>query len=175
MVLTSKNLFGAQQPIFSKTIQCLTIDREEEVPMNKWYRKNHWQSGHYLRMETSWDADWKVFAPEEAVVGVTFDSRIINFLRLCDQPNFRIFIEKDKSNEHDNNAIKVMASALIENEPIVEQIGFLSKHTARQLKDEEELDDRPYSVYLPVGGHKFGLRIRVLVRSKKYRDQLLPL
>lgn len=162
----------SQEPVFAKTIECLTLDREEEVPMNKWYRKSHWQSEHFLRMETSWDADWKVFETEEEVVGVTFDSRTINFLRLCDQPKFRIFLEKDKSNEHDPNAVKVMASAIIENKLIIEQLGFLSKHTAQQLKDEKELDARTYSVYLPVRDHSFGLRIRVLVRSKKYRDRV---
>jgi hypothetical protein len=71
-----------QESIFAKTVACLTLDREEEVPMNKWYRRSHWQSEHFLKMETSWDTDWKVFETEEEVVGVTFDSRTINFLRL---------------------------------------------------------------------------------------------
>jgi len=159
------------KPIFSKTIACLTLDPEEEVPMNQWYRKSHWKSEHFLRMETSWDADWKNFEAEENVVGTSFDSRMINFLRLCDQPQFRIFLKKDKSNMQDPNAIKVMGSAIIEDKFVVEQLGFLSKHTALQLKDEDELDARPHSVYLPVHGHSFGLRIRVLVRSHKYRKR----
>ncbi len=160
-----------QKPLFAKTVACLTLDRDEEAPTNKWYRRDHWQSEHFLRIETSWDTDWKVFETEEKVAGVTHDSRTINFLKLCDQPQFRIFLEKQPSNKHDPNAIKVMGSAMMGDELVVEQLGYLSKHTALQLKDEEELEARPHSVYLPVQGHSFGLRIRVLVRSQKYRKK----
>ncbi len=124
-----------------------------------------------MRIETRWDTDWKVFESEEKVVGVTHDSRTINFLTLCDQPQFRVFLEREPLNQHDPNAIKVMGSAIIDGETVVKQLGYLSKHTSLQLKDEEDLEARPYSVYLPVSGHSYGLRIRILVRSQKYRKK----
>lgn len=157
--------------MFAKNIQFLIVDRGEEIPPNKWYRMSHWQSEHFLRMATGWDNDWKIFSNEEKVVGVSSEDRDIKFLRLLDQPEFKIYLEKDPSNEYDSNAVKVMGSATIEGKKVVEELGFLSKDTAQQLKDEKELDAHPYSVYLPVHGHKYGLSIRVLVRSKRYRDK----
>jgi hypothetical protein len=168
---TSPETNQFQKPIFSKTVACITLNREEEAPQNQWYRRDHWQSDHFLRIDTSWDQDWKVFEAEEQVTGVAYDSRTIDFLKICDQPQFKIFLEKEPSNKHDPNAIKVMCSATIEDELVVKQIGYLSKHTSLQLKDEKELEARPYSAYLPVQGHRFGLRIRVLVRSQKYRKK----
>ena len=168
----SQQAIKPKTPAFSKNIEFLIVDYVEEIPKNKWYRMSHWQSEHFLKMETDWDSDWVCFAREEKVVGVTHEDRDIKFLRLHDQPGFKIFLEKDKSNVYDSNAVKVMGSAKIDGKTVVEQLGFLSKHTAQQLKNEQELDARPYSVYLPVHGHKYGLRISVLVRSKQYRDKV---
>jgi len=132
---------------------------------------SHWKSEHFLKMQTSdWDKNWKVFA-EEKVVGVSFEGRDIKFLRLCDQSGFKIYLEKDLANEYDSNAIKVMSSAMINGKVVVEQLGFLSRHTALQLKDEQDLDARPSLVYLPAYGNHFGLYIRVLVRSHRYRNK----
>ena len=150
----------------------LNIDREEEIPKNKWYRMSHWQSEHFLKMRTSdWDKDWKVFSSEENVVGVSSENREFKFFRLHNEPEFKIYLEKDSSNEYDSNAVKVMASARIYGKKVVEELGFLSKHTAQQLKDEDELDARPSCVYLPVDDHRYGLRIRVLIRSHRYRNK----
>jgi hypothetical protein len=161
-----------QNPVLSKKIEFLIIDRGDEIPKNEWYRMSHWKAEHFLKIQTGWDKDWKCFETEEKVVGVTHESRDGKFLKLFDQPEFKIFLEKDKTNEHDPNAVKVMGSAMIDGQLVTEQLGFLSKHTAQQLKDEQELDARPYSVYLPVHGHEYGLRISVLVRSKRYRDKV---
>jgi len=122
-------------------------------------------------MATSWDKDWRCFANEEKVVGVSFEDRDIKFLRLYGQPEFKIYLEKDTLNEYDSNAVKVMASAMIDGKTVIEELGLLSKYTAQQLKDEQELDARPYSVHLPTQDHKYGLCISVLVRSKRYRDK----
>lgn len=197
MLSILKGLFGfkpqpaiePQKQVFSKNIEPLIVDREEEIPKNieylivdkdagyeeipknKWYRKSHWKSEHFLKMKTTdWDKNWKVFA-QEKVVGVSFEDRDIKFLRLCNQSGFKIYLEKDTLNEYDSNAIKVMSSAMINGKVVVEQLGFLSRHTAQQLKDEQDLDARPSLVYLPVDGNNFGLYIRVLVRSKRYRDK----
>lgn len=164
----------SEKKVVSKNIEFLIVDKDatyEEIPKNKWYRKSHWKSEHFLKIGMDWDKDWRSFGGEEEVVGVSFEDRYIKFLRLCDQPGFKIYIEKDTSNEYDSNAIKVMSSAVINGKVAVEQLGFLSRHTAQQLKDEQDLDARPYSVYLPVDGNHFGLRIRILVRSKRYRDK----
>lgn len=154
-------------PTFQKHFQFLIVDQGEEIEKNHWYRMSHWQSQHFLKMETEWDKDWKNFSLEEEVVGVTFEYRARKFLELGDQNNFKIFLEKDPDNPHDKNAIKVMGSV----GNTVEQLGFLSKDTAKRLKNEKEIDARPYSVYLPYQGSKFGLRIRVLVRSNAFKKK----
>lgn len=161
-----------QNPVFSKNIEFLIVDNVEEIPDNKWYRMSHWKSEHFLKIKTNWDKDWKCFEREEKVVGVTYEGRDVKLLKLLDQPEFKIFLEKDNFNEHDPNAVKVMGSARVDGQLVTEQLGFLSKHTAQQLKDEQELDARPYSVYLPVHGHQYGLRISILVRSKRYLDKV---
>ena len=194
MLSILKSLFGfkpqpaiePQKQVFSKNIEPLIVDREEEIPKNieplivnrgeeipknKWYRMSHWKTQQLLRIGTEWNMDWRCFAHEEAVAGVSFEERYTKFLRLYDQPGFKIYLEKDPSNEYDSNAIKVMSSAMINGKTIVEQLGFLSEYTAQQLKDEKELDARPYSVYLPGHDVEFGLRISILVRSKRYRDK----
>jgi hypothetical protein len=170
----SKPIFEPEpkKPVLRKKIEFLIVDNVEEIPDNKWYRMSHWKSEHFLKIKATWDRDWKCFEREEKVVGVTYEGRDGKFLRLFDQPEFKISLEKDKFNEHDPNAVKVMGSARIDGDMVTEQLGFLSKHTAQQLKDEQELDARPYSVYLPVHGHEYGLRISVLVRSKRYRDKV---
>jgi len=167
-----QSAFVPESPPSSKKLEFLVVDQGEEIPRNKWYRMSHWQIEHFLKMETDWDRDWKCFEREEKVVGVTHEERDIKFLQLYNQPGFKIFLEEDPLNEYDSNAVKVMASAKIGGKKVVEQLGFLSKQTAQQLKDEEELDARPYSVYLPVQGYKYGLCISVLIRSKQYRDKV---
>jgi hypothetical protein len=160
-----------QAPTFRKSFEFLIVERGEEIEKNRWYRMSHWQSPHFLKMETEWDKDWKGFAIEEEVVGVTYDNRAQKFLELGDQNNFSIFLERDPNNPHDKNAIKVMGSAIVDGKKRVEQLGFLSKDTAKALKNEKEIDARPFCVYLPYQESKFGLRVRILVRSQKYKDK----
>lgn len=69
------------------------------------------------------------------------------------------------------NAIKVMGKATVDGNNVIEQLGYLSKETAECLKDEQELEARPYSVYLPNEERSYGLRIRVLVRSQAYKKK----
>jgi len=156
---------------FRKSFEFLIVERGEKIEKNRWYKMNHWQSPHFLKMETGWSKDWKSFIAEEEVVGVTFEDRARKFLELGDQKGFNIFLERDSNNPHDKNAIKVMGSAIVGGKMRVEQLGFLSKDTAKALKDEKEIDARPYSVYLPYQGRKFGLRVRILVRSQQYKNK----
>ncbi|SDB61028.1 hypothetical protein SAMN05660653_03161 [Desulfonatronum thiosulfatophilum] len=175
-----KRLFGGspqpakqqQESNFRKNVEFLIVDRGEEIPKNKWYRISDWKSQHFLVMETDWDKDWKCFAREEKVVGVTHEERDVKFLRLFDQPDFKIYLEKDLTNKYDPYAVKVMGSAMIDGNLIVEQLGFLSKDISKDLKDENELDARPHSVYLPVQGNNYGLRINILTRSQRYKNKV---
>lgn len=160
-----------QAPAFRKSFEFLIVERGEKIEKNRWYKMSDWQSPHFLKMKTDWNKDWKNFAAEEQVVGVTYDNRAQKFLELGDQNNFNIFLERDPNNPRDKNAIKVMGSAIVGGKKRVEQLGFLSKDTAKALKDEKEIDARPYSVYLPYQGRKFGLRVRILVRSQQYKNK----
>ena len=165
-----KRIFGSTPS--RKNFQFLEVDRREEIENNRWYRLHHWNSSHFLRMESEWNRDWKIFSNEEEVVGVSYEDRQQKFLTLGDLTDFRIYLAKEPDNPHDKYAIKVMASATLNGKYTVEQLGFLSKETARCLKDEKELDARPYSAYLPHNDCQFGLRIRVLVRSQAYKKKI---
>jgi hypothetical protein len=131
-----------------------------------------WDSPNYLKWESSWSSDWKRFADEEKVVGVTKGNRRNDFLIMGDQPDFKIFAERERDNPVDPNAIKVMGSATVNGQNMVRNLGYLSKETAEKLKEEEEIDLRPYSVYLPYQDRHYGLRVRILVRSKSYRNKM---
>jgi hypothetical protein len=155
----------------TKHFQFLILERGETTPLNRWYRLSHWESVHFLKMNTDWDKDWRSFSAEEEVVGVTFEGRQEKFLLMGDAHDFQVFLARDPLNPKDKNAIKVMGSATVNGASVVEQLGFLAKETARSLKDEAEIDARPYSVYLPHGEHRFGLRVQVLTRSQAYRKR----
>ena len=155
----------------SKRFKFFVTDNKSEIAKNKWYRLSHWKSPNYLKMETEWDKSWKVLLNEEEVVGVSHENREAKFLILGDQENFHIFLDRDPENPHDPNAIKVMGKATIDGEDVTMQLGFLSKETALSLKDEKEIDARPYSVYLPYEDKRYGLRIRILGRSKAYKKK----
>ena len=154
-----------------KHFQFLIVDTKAEIVKNKWYRLSHWKSQHFLKMDCDWDKDWKSAISEEEVVGVSYDNRAQKFVILGDQEDFQIFLEREPENPQDPNAIKVMGRATINGENVVEQLGYLSKETALYLKDEKEIDARPYSVYLPYEGRLFGLRIRILVRKAAYKKK----
>ncbi|MFH2219416.1 MAG: HIRAN domain-containing protein [Pseudomonadota bacterium] len=123
-------------------------------------------------METFWTEDWKTFSAEETVVGVTRDTREADFLLMGDRADFNIFLEREKDNPVDQNAIKVMGSTTIEEKSIVRQLGYLSKETAEALKNEKEIDAKPYSVFLPYKDRSYGLKIRILVRSASYKKKM---
>ncbi len=164
-----KKLFGRSSN--QKNFQFLVIDEGEDVGNYRWYRMRHWNSQNFLIMDTDWDKDWKSFSAEEEVVGITFEDRQRNFLIMGDSPEFRVHLQREPNNPKDKNAIKVIGTARVNGRSVAQQLGYLSKQTAKQLKDEKELDARPYSVYLPYEGRTLGLRIRVLVRTQAYKKK----
>ncbi len=164
-----RKLFGGQSN--QKNFQFLVIDQGENVGNYRWYRMRHWNSPNFLLMDTDWDNDWKSFSAEEEVVGVTFEDRQRNFLVMGDASDFRVHLQRDPNNPIDKNAIKVIGTATINGRSVAGDLGYLSKQTAKELKDEKELDARPHSVYLPYEGRTLGMRIRVLTRSQAYKKR----
>ena len=165
-----KSLFTKRES--RKRFKFLICDDKSEVPLDTWYRLRRWESPHFLRMETEWTRDWKLFSQEETVVGVTYENREVHFLMMGDQPDFKIFLERESENPVDPNAIMVMASATVNMELIMRQLGYLSRETAKMLENEQEIDARAYSVYLPYEDRPYGLRVSVLVRSQAYKRKM---
>jgi hypothetical protein len=165
-----KNLFKKPE---GKHFQFIICDDNEEAELNKWYRLERWKSVNYLKMNTKWSRDWKKFASEVPVSGVTQGNRQSDFLIMGDQPDFKIFLERERDNPVDLNAIKVMGSATVENEKIIHQLGYIPKEVSEQLANEKEIDATPHSVYIPYADkpNQYGLRINVLVRSASYKKK----
>jgi len=160
-----------------KNFKFLICDSKSEAPENTWYRLRKWQSKNFLLMNAPYTRDWKIFQArktlngEEEVVGTFINARRDAFLIMGDASDFRVFLEREPDNPKDKNAIKVMGAATVDGRKMVEQLGYLSKETAALLKDEVEIDARPYSVYLPYKDKSFKLYIRILVRSERYKKK----
>jgi len=146
-------------------------DDASRAPLNTWYRLERWRSSNFLKMESEWSKDWKSFSKEEDVAGFTHELRSDYFVIMGDQPDFKIFLERERDNPVDPNAIKVMGSATVEGQLMTAQLGYLSKETAELLKDEEELDARPRLAELPYEDKYSGLSITVLVRPQSYKKK----
>ena len=156
-----------------KNFKFLVSDDNKVSELNTWYRLEKWKSVNYLKMNTNWSRDWKKFASEVPVAGVTQGNRQSDFLIMGDQPDFKIFLERERDNPIDPNAIKVMGSATVENEKMIHQLGYIPKEISEQLANEKEFDATPHSVYIPYADkpNQYGLRINVLVRSASYKKK----
>ncbi|MFH1550830.1 MAG: HIRAN domain-containing protein [Planctomycetota bacterium] len=172
--LLNKKLFVEEQPQAArpqKDFKFLITDDASDIPLNTWYRMFHWDSTHFLKMESEWTKDWKMYSAEEPVVGVTYENRQGNFVFMGDQPDFRIYLEREPTSPYDPNAIKVMGTATVAGNKMVGQLGYLSRETAKNLKDEPDLDARPRLVYMPTDGKRYSLRIRILIRPVRYKKK----
>ena len=163
-----KNLFKGTQ---GKHFKFLIYEDNDVPDLNTWYRFEKWKSMHYLKMNTKWSKEWKKFASEVRVVGVTHGNREADFLIMGDQPYFQIFLERERNNPVDPNAIKVMGSATVDSEKMIRQLGYIPSGISEQLAKEKEIDAKPHSAYLPHAGKRYGLRINVLVRSASYKKK----
>ena len=96
-----------------KNIQFAVYENEDDVEKNTWYRLSKWNSQNILRINFDYeDRNWKYFVPdprkygEEDVVGVSYEGRQRDFLIICDQPEFKMYLEREPDNDFDKNAIK---------------------------------------------------------------------
>jgi len=164
-----KRLLGGSSS--TKEFEFLIYDRGDPIEKNRWYRLSHWDRPNFLKYDGTWSKNWKVYSAEENVAGVTHEDRQKKFLELGDKVDFRVYLERETKNKFDKNAVKVMAYASGQDGKRIEQLGYLSKEIARELKDEPELDARPNTVLIPTGGSPFSLTLKVLVRSKAYKKK----
>jgi hypothetical protein len=153
-----------KEVVFGKEFKFAIYDEESEANENEWFRLERWKSPNFVKMKTSWDEDkWAAFPPEVTVMGINKDpQRGIAFLTMADRPDFRVFLMREPANPVDPNAIKVMASATVDGEQRIRQLGYIPKDLAELMKDEKELDARPHCAYLPTPGRDLNLKIRVL-------------
>lgn len=150
--------------------QHIVIEDYADKPANKWYRMNHWNPGT-LVYNGMWSSDWKRFAEDVRIAGLTHEGRERIILELASRPDFRVSLTKHRENPHDPNAVAVWAIAQINGEKRVEHIGYLERDIARRLKAETELAAVPHRITLPHDDINLGITIDVLVRSKAYRKR----
>jgi hypothetical protein len=153
-----------KEVVFGKEFKFAIYDEESEASENEWFRLERWKAPNFVKMKTSWDGDkWAAFPPEVTVMGINKDpQRGIAFLTMSDRPDFRVFLMREPTNPVDPNAIKVMASATVDGEQRIRQLGYIPKDLAELMKDEKELDARPHCAYLPIPGRDLDFKIRVL-------------
>ncbi len=157
-----------------KNFQFATYDTKEDIEDCTWYRLKDWgYPDYYLRWQNrGYGRDWKISSPtEEDVVGVSYEGRADSFVILADQPEFKMYFEREPDNPHDPNAIKVMGSALVNGQTVQSQLGYLSTDTAKLYKDEPELKVGNASVKLPYDGKYFSLKVQILERSKVWKSK----
>lgn len=159
-----------------KNFQFAIYENSTDIEECTWYRLKDWSyPGYYLRWENrSHGRDWKISSPtEEDVVGVAYEGRADNFVILADQPEFKMYFEREPNNPYDPNAIKVMGTALADGQRVHRQIGYLSSETAALYKDEPELQVGNASVKLPHrdNGNNLSLKIQILERSKSWKSK----
>lgn len=139
-----------------------------DVPENRWYRVNDWEPPNYILwkrppLNKLWGRGWLNLFEQEKVVGIT-QNRQDHFLILGHKQDFEMFLEPEPENKYDKNALKVMCKATVQGKKITNQIGYISKGTAKKLKNRKDLIAFPHSAYLPCQGKSLVLKIRILGR-----------
>lgn len=149
----------------------VTVDHADEMDFGRWFRLRHWRSDNFVMIKFPVPPGWKVLADQEKVAGVTFENRHLNFFRICLQPGFRIYLQREEDNAVDPYALRVMGTC--DTLPYGYHIGYLEKEAARSLKNHHHLQAIPQSAWLPTRDCGFGLRITVLTPSGKLPPPLL--
>ena len=76
-------------------------------------------------------------------MGVNYENRERSFLLLGEKLDVRIYLEREPDNPYDPNAIKVMGIASVKGSITVLQLGYLSRETAKELVNYQDLDATP--------------------------------
>ena len=159
-----KRLLGMDSGI---KFECIEVDNRNDAPVNAWFRVRDMINEDCLLYKSEWDNNWKKYADYISVAGITHENRINDFLLLGNKPDFSIRLEKEPGNRYDKNAVMVIGSATINGIYTERQLGYLPKDTAKSLKNETIFDARPDMVWFPNDDRSFGLKITVLVPSKR--------
>jgi hypothetical protein len=147
-----------------KNFQFAIYDDRSDIKPGVWYRLNDWKyPPNYLRMEDKEKGRLGIDSPyEEIVKGTEFEDRWKNFVLLGDQPDFRLYLEREPRNKFDKNAIKVMCSASVNGNTVIKHLGYVSKETAANLKGIDPIEIGSASVSLPIEGRVFVLNILIV-------------
>jgi len=165
-------LFGTkQEPTQSQKVRFdyLIYDDGEEIELNKWYQKSSWNNKNFVNYKGSWGPDWKWSDEGKVkVVGLSHGDRSEDFLRLAQGSSFKMYLESEPDNPVNRNALKVLASATIDDRTVSKHIGYLPDDIANKYAGVE-LDIRPDSAFLPISDDlNLGVQVALLVRSARY-------
>ncbi len=143
----------------------------DKPPLNKWYvNENNRHNPRWVRMYTTHTKNWRVYGVFP-VAGITQEDRQFDLLMIASGDNPTITLEKEPSNRHDKNAIKV----IIKNNDHRAHIGYLPMTVAKDLQDEPGLDARPSSLFIPPSKkYTSSLEVKVLTRSVRWRKANKP-
>jgi hypothetical protein len=160
-----ENTITPRRPIPSgKNFQFAIYDDDDaDIEPGEWYKIKGWKyPENYLRMKDK-DKRLGVVSPyEEKVMGMEYEDRWKNFLLIGDQPEFKLFLEREPDNKSDKNAIKVIGSAIVNGKTVVKHIGYVQKETAAKLKKIDSINVGSASVSIPVEGRPLVLKILIV-------------
>ncbi len=141
------------------------------------YQKSTWKNKQFLSYRGTWSSDWKWAEPisEAKVAGLSRGNNSAKFINLAFNEGFKMYLEDDPNNPVNKNARKVMVSAVVEGNRVIEHIGYLPDEIANHYAGVE-LDIRPANLFLPPdGSFNVGIKVALLERSARYlKKQTAP-
>jgi hypothetical protein len=147
-----------------KNFQFAIYDDSSEIEPGVWYRVKDWKyPPNYLRMEDKIKGRRGIVSPyEEQVMGTEFEDRWKSLVLLGDQPDFKMYLEREAGNKFDKNAIKVMCKATIDGKKVNKHLGYVAKETAAKLKGIHDISVGSASVSFPTENHPLILKIIIV-------------
>lgn len=122
-----------------KKINYEVIDFKEELPL----QNLAWNTNYSYTFEKEKIEGYKVLK-EERIVGCYYRQEhieeVLNTFGKCKDLKFKLVAEKDYDNEYDSNAIKISIIYLFNKEVRKVHIGFLSKETALELREYDDIE-----------------------------------
>jgi len=159
--------------VFESEFQYLVLDAGEKVPENKWFQKANSQNKNFVSYKGSWSTNWKYasehpFESNVKVVGISRENRSIDFMKMAQLYDFKMYLEDDPLNPVNKNARKVMISATVDGEFATKHIGYLSDEIANTYAGIE-LKISPKSAFIPTSENlNLGVEVTLLQRSAHY-------